>query len=72
MENYLNKSGNSPITHYEIGSDYIIVRFKGGKDYTYSYTGKAGKASVDLMKTLALKGSGLSAFITKNVKFLYD
>jgi len=72
MENYLNKSGNSPISHYEIGSDYITVRFKGGKDYTYSSRGKAGKSNVDVMKNLANSGSGLSAFITKNAKYLYD
>lgn len=72
METYSNRSGNSPISHYEIGSDYIIVRFKGGKDYTYSYGGKAGRSNVDTMKTLALNGSGLSAFITRNAKFLYD
>ena len=72
MEKYLNKSGNSPITFYEIGVDFIIVRFKGGKDYSYSYQGKAGKRNVDFMKTLAISGKGLSAFITKNVKYSYD
>ncbi|MCK9399183.1 MAG: hypothetical protein M0Q51_04185 [Bacteroidales bacterium] len=72
MEKYLNKSGNSPITHYEIGIDFIIVRFKGGKDYIYSYKGKAGKYNVDIMKSLAVRGSGLSAYITKNVKYSYD
>jgi len=72
MEQYSNKSGNSPITHYEIGTDYITVRFKGGKDYTYSYGGKAGRSNADTMKGLALSGSGLSAFITRNAKLLYD
>lgn len=72
MESYLNKSGNSPITHYEIGSDCITIRFKGGKDYTYSNGGKAGESNVDTMKALAVSGSGLSTFITRNVRFLYD
>jgi len=72
MENYLNNSGNSPITHYKIGNDYVIVRFNGGKDYSYSYLGKAGKSNVETMKILAVNGSGLSAYITKNVRFLYD
>lgn len=72
MEIYTNNSGNSPITHYEIYSDSIIVRFKGGKDYTYSYNGKAGKSNVDNMKSLAISGSGLSAYITRNVKYSYD
>lgn len=56
MEKYLNKCGNSPITHYEIAADFIVVRFKGGKDYSYSYNGKAGKNSVDIMKSLAISG----------------
>ncbi len=72
MNQYLNKSGNSPVTNYQIGSDYIIVRFKGNKDYKYSYNGKAGKEKVDIMKSLAISGSGLSAFITKNAKMDYD
>lgn len=72
MEKYSNKSGNSPITHYEIGADFITVVFKGGKAYTYSYLGKAGKRNVEFMKELAISGKGLSAFITKNVKFSYD
>lgn len=46
MESYLNKSGNSPITHYEIGSDCLTIRFKGGKDYTYSKGGKAGNPTL--------------------------
>jgi hypothetical protein len=33
---------------------------------------KAGSTNVENMKILAKSGSGLSAFITKNVKYLYD
>lgn len=73
MDIYLNKRTNSPITHYQIESDSIVVRFEGGKrDYKYSYTGKAGKRHVDNMKTLAINGSGLSAYITANVKHSFD
>lgn len=72
MPAYSNKRGNSPITNYEIHSDAIIVRFKGGNSYTYSYSGAAGKYHVDEMKALATTGAGLSAYITQNVKFDYD
>lgn len=71
MERYSNRSGNSPITHYEIEGERIIVWFKGGKSYSYSYR-KAGRNNVETMKSLARSGSGLSAYITRNVRFNYD
>ncbi len=71
METYLNRSGNSPVTKYQIADTSITVWF-GAKPYSYSYSGKAGKMNVDIMKGLARGGSGLSAYITRNVKFLYD
>ena len=71
MERYSNLRGNSPITHYQIESDKIVVWFRGTKSYTYSYD-KAGKSHVETMKSLARSGSGLSAYITKNVKYDYD
>lgn len=71
MEKYLNKRRNSPITHFLIENEKITVWFKGGKSYTYSYS-KAGSHHIEEMKSLAMSGSGLSAYITHNVKFLYD
>jgi hypothetical protein len=72
MKSYANNRGNSPITHYEINSQSITVWFKGGNPYNYSYNGKAGKYHVDTMKKLAFSGTGLSAYITQNVRFDYD
>jgi len=71
MERYSNRRGNSPITHFQIEDERIIVWFKGGKSYSYSYH-KAGRSHVEQMKVLARSGSGLSAYITQNVKFAYD
>lgn len=71
MEQYANRSGNSPITYYQIEDDKIVVWFKGGKSYSYSYQ-KAGRSHVETMKSLARCGSGLSAYITRNVRFDYD
>lgn len=71
MEHYANLRGNSQVIGYEIESNRITVWFKGGKPYSYSYN-KAGASNVETMKRLAHEGSGLSAFITHNVRFLYD
>ena len=56
---------------YEIYPTSIIVYFKRGKPYSYSYN-KAGQNNVETMKLLAKKGSGLSAYITQHVRCLYD
>jgi len=71
MERYSNRRGNSPITHFQIEDERIIVWFQGGKSYSYSYR-KAGSTHVERMKVLAKSGSGLSAYITQNVKYKYD
>ena len=72
MERYPNRSGNSPITNFQIDDYSITIWFKGAaRSYTYSYK-KAWSINVENMKILAKSGSGLSAFITKNVKYLYD
>jgi hypothetical protein len=71
MNIYLNLSGNSPIQYYQIETDRILVSFKGGRTYSYSYS-KAGIQHVETMKQLAMQGKGLSAYITRNVRFKYD
>lgn len=72
MEKYKNLSGDSGVSGYEIGSDYIKVTFKGGsKVYVYNYT-SAGRDNIENMKNLAKNGTGLNAFINKNVKKLYS
>lgn len=72
METYGNVGGDSGISAYEVGTDYVSVQFTNtGKVYTYSY-GRAGKSHVDQMKILARSGSGLNSYIMRNVKSLYD
>lgn len=68
---YTNLRGNSPIVGYEIEATRIIVWFKSGRSYSYSY-GRAGRTHVEEMKRLAKSGAGLSAYITRNVRFRYD
>lgn len=71
MERYSNRRGNSPITHFQIEDERIDVWFQGGKSNSDSYR-KAGRSHVEQMKVLATSGSGLSAYITQNVRFDYD
>jgi hypothetical protein len=71
MEKYANRSGQSGVSTYEIGPNYIRVRFSSGSVYQYSYR-KAGQSHVENMKQLAMQGSGLNSYINTNVKFKYD
>jgi len=72
MEKYKNSSGDSGVSAYEIGSDYIIVKFSGtARTYRYSYR-KAGQNHVENLKRLAQSGSGLNSYINRYVKNLYD
>lgn len=68
MQKYNNPS--SGIIQYEIGSDYILIEFKGNKQYLYNYK-VTGKDIVEEMKKLAKSGKGLSAFIHKHAKTNY-
>ena len=71
MKKYHNKAGNSGVTAYEIGKDYIKVWFVGHEDpYIYNYV-KPGKEHVEQMKRCALAGEGLSTYISKYVKNNY-
>jgi hypothetical protein len=71
VQRYLNRSGDSGVTHYAIGPDYIRVRFVGGRIYRYSHAG-AGREHVDHMKRLAAAGRGLGTYISRHVHDLYD
>jgi hypothetical protein len=71
MERYLNLSGNSGVSGYEIGDVYIRVKFHTDEVYRYSYA-RAGRQHVENMKVLAVGGRGLSTYINKHVHDLYD
>ena len=49
MERYANRRGNSGVSGYSIGEDYIDVMFSNGAVYRYSYR-SAGNAKVEEMK----------------------
>jgi hypothetical protein len=72
MERYRNSSGASGVNSFEIGNDFIRVKFTGtSKTYSYSYR-KAGSSHVENMKSLARRGSGLNAYINQYTKHLND
>ena len=71
MVNYLNLGGNSNVSAYEIGSDFIKVRFNSGLVYLYTHH-SAGQNNIEEMKKLAIQGRGLNSFITRNVKYNYS
>lgn len=70
MERYANLGGDSGVTHYEIGDDSIIVEFRDGGMYLYTYA-SAGRSNIDQMKSLAQRGEGLNEFINRYVRKRY-
>lgn len=67
MVRYKNKSGNSNITAFQRGPNFIVVRFGNKMDYTYTHE-SAGEEHINAMKELALSGQGLSGYISRNVR----
>ena len=71
MERYKDLGGDSGVSEYEIGPDFVEVRFESSdKVYVYDYA-SAGRDNIEDIKTLAKNGSGLNAFINRNIKKLY-
>lgn len=71
MENYRNLGGKSGVKAFEVGGDFIKVKFNDNSIYLYSYR-KPGSHHVEKMKILAKNGSGLNSYINLNVKFTYE
>ncbi len=71
MTQYQNMAGNSGVTGYEIRARSILVEFKEGHLYEYSYA-SAGRENVERMKALAISGRGLSTYISTEVKDRYE
>ena len=67
---YTNKSGKSGIISYEIGDDFINVKFSDGKIYTYN-NAITGEENIKTMKELAENGNELNSFISKIIRKNY-
>ena len=70
MQRYRNAQGDSGVATYEMGPDYIRVKFRHGGTYEYDYA-TTGQLHVEQMKVLAASGQGLATFISKFVKATY-
>ena len=70
MERYGNRGGNSGIVAYEIGHDFITVKFEDGSVYLYTNY-SAGSDAIEHMKQLAIAGEGLNSFINRYVRKNY-
>jgi len=65
-ERYRNLNGNSGVTYYTIGPDFIAVQFHDPTVYVYDGT-RPGLAHVERMKVLAADGQGLGTYISQHV-----
>lgn len=67
FKRYKNLSGDSKVAAYEIAKDSIKIRFADHSVYRYTNQ-TADPGNIGKMKSLALSGKGLGAFIDANVK----
>lgn len=71
MERYANLSGDSGVSAYSIGEDYIWVEFTSGRVYEYT-DASAGAGNIEAMKAYAIAGRGLCGFIQRHVRKAYS
>lgn len=68
---YRNRSGTSGIDAYALLDDGILVRFDDGTIYRYG-SRRPGRHHVGRMKSLAMGGRGLAAYINRYVREKYE
>jgi hypothetical protein len=64
---YQDPAGNSGIAAYRSGGDFIIIQFKTGGIYLYTYA-SAGREHIENLKKLAASHDGLNTYISQHVK----
>ena len=67
---YGNLSGDSGVTHFAIGTDFVAVQFETPTVYVYDYD-RPGRITVEQMKAFALAGRGLGTYISRHVRKAY-
>lgn len=71
MKEYRDANGDSGVTAYECGPDWISVQFKTGAVYEYTCD-STGQHNIEAMKRRADKGDSLDAYINTHVRNLYS
>ena len=71
MQRYSDIDRDSGVVTYEVGPNFIRVKFSDGATYLYT-DASAGAHNINQMKLLADRGEGLNAFINNNVKNSYE
>jgi len=64
---YRNRGGDSGVAAYALLEDALIVRFDDGATYLYDHV-RPGRHHVGRMKSLAMSGRGLNAYIRRYVR----
>lgn len=67
MRAYGRKGGRSGVVAYDIGPDWIVLRFVDGGTYRYDHH-HPGPYHVAEMQRLAEAGSGLSTYLNQHVR----
>lgn len=70
MQRYLNRNGESGVLAYELGPDWIAVKFAEGAVYRYDAE-RPGRSAVAEMKRMAEQGQGLSSYNSRVVQKNY-
>ena len=66
-ERYRNLNGDSGVTYFAVGDDFLAVQFGDPTVYVYDYV-QPGREHVEKMKELAVAGRGLGTYISKYVR----
>lgn len=65
MKAYRDINGDSGMSAYDYGDDWIQIQFKDGKTYEYQAS-NIGQTHITAMKILADAGDGLNSYIMRN------
>jgi hypothetical protein len=65
MRRYPNFSGDSGVDAYELGADFIKIRFRRGVVYWYTKA-SVGARHMAALKRLAKRGWGLATYISQH------
>lgn len=68
---YLNLGGESEVVAFALLRDSIVLQFRNGEIYLYGPQ-HPGVEHVERMKELAVVGSGLGRYITREVRDDYE